>query len=339
MRVMEIRDHWSVDHIVEAQRPQPATGPTQILLRMKAATLNYRDHVLVRRGYGNRSGELPLVPVSDGVGEVVAVGAAVTRFKIGERACPAFFQDWVSGPFKDGWWRSQLGGPRDGVMQEFMAVEEHAAVRVPDFLTDLEAAALPCAAVTAWSALAVQNPVKAGDVVVVQGTGGVSLFALQFAKMQGARVIALSSSDAKLERVSALGADHLINYRVVPEWGRAVRALTDGVGADHVVEVGGAGTLAQSVRAVRGGGTVSLIGVLGGAAAEVGLGHVVTRNIRLQGITVGSRDLFEDMLRAIDLHRVRPVVDEKVYAFTGIAEAIRRLPDGGHFGKVGVVFA
>ncbi|HYH38196.1 MAG TPA: NAD(P)-dependent alcohol dehydrogenase [Azospirillum sp.] len=192
MRVMEIRGDWSVDHIVEARRPDPVPGPTQVLLRMKAATLNYRDHVLVRRGYGSRSGALPLVPVSDGVGEVVAVGAAVTRFTVGDRACPILFQDWVSGPFRDGWWRSQLGGPRDGVMQELMAVEEHAAVRAPDVLTDLEAAALPCAAVTAWSAVVAQNPVKAGDAVVVQGTGGVSLFALQFARMQGARVIALS---------------------------------------------------------------------------------------------------------------------------------------------------
>lgn len=338
MRVMEIRDDWSVDHIVKVQRPKPEPGPTQILLRMKAATLNYRDHVLVRRGYGSRSGELPLVPVSDGVGEVVAVGGAVTRFQAGDRVCPTFFQDWVSGPFRDGWWRSQLGGPRDGVMQEFMVVEEHAAVRVPALLTDLEAAALPCAAVTAWSAVVVQNPVKAGDVVLVQGTGGVSLFALQFAKMQGARVIALSSSDAKLERVKALGADDLVNYRTVPEWGRMVRELTDGVGADHVVEVGGAGTLAQSVRAVRGGGTISLIGVLGGAAANVGLGHVVTQNIRLQGVTVGNRDAFEDMLRAIESHGMHPVVDEQVYAFDDVAEAIRRLPDGGHFGKVGLVF-
>ncbi|HYG88360.1 MAG TPA: NAD(P)-dependent alcohol dehydrogenase [Azospirillum sp.] len=338
MLVMEIRDQWSVDHIVAAERPEPRPGPTQILLRMKAATLNYRDHVLVRRGYGNRSGALPLVPVSDGVGEVVAVGSAVTRFAVGDRVCPTFFQDWVSGPFKDGYWRSQLGGPRDGVLQEFMAVEQHAAVRVPGFLTDLEAAALPCAAVTAWSAMVAQNPVKAGDVVLIQGTGGVSLFALQFAKMQGARVIALSSSDAKLERVKALGADHLINYRAVPEWRRAVRDLTDGAGVDHVVEVGGAGTLAQSVRAVRGGGTISLIGVLGGTAGEFSLPHVVTQNIRLQGVTVGSRDLFEDMLRAIELHHAHPIVDDDVCTFRDVAEAIRRLPQGRHFGKVGLLF-
>ncbi|WP_207462349.1 NAD(P)-dependent alcohol dehydrogenase [Azospirillum sp. SYSU D00513] len=339
MRVMEIRDQWSVDNIVLAERAEPVPGPTQILLRMRAASLNYRDHVMVRRGYGNRSGSLPLVPLSDGVGEVVAAGAAVTRFRVGDRACPTMFQDWVSGPFKDGHWRSQLGGPRDGVMQELMAVEEQAAVRVPDFLTDLEAAALPCAAVTAWSAIVAQNPVKAGDVVLVQGTGGVSLFALQFAKMQGARVIALSSSDERLDRARALGADHLVNYRAVPEWGRAVRELTNGTGADHVVEVGGAGTLAQSVRAVRGGGTISLIGVLGGAAGEFSLPHVVTQNIRLQGVTVGNRDMFEDMLRAMEQHRMRPVIDGTVYVFTEVAAAIRDFPDGGHVGKVCVSFA
>jgi len=336
---MEIRDQWSAEHVVEAERFVPQPGPTQVLLRMKAATLNYRDHVMVRRGYGNRSGSLPLVPVSDGMGEVVAIGSAVTRFGVGDRVCPTFFQDWLSGPFKDSYWRSQLGGPRDGVLQEFMAVEQHAAVRVPAHLTDLEAAALPCAAVTAWSAVVAQNPVKAGDVVLIQGTGGVSLFALQFAKMQGARVIALSSSDAKLERVKALGADHLINYRAVPEWRKAVRDVTHGVGVDHVVEVGGAGTLAQSVRAVRGGGTISLIGVLGGAAGEFSLPHVVTQNIRLQGVTVGSRDLFEDMLRAMEHHHTRSVVDAKVYAFSEVAEAIRRLPEGQHFGKIGVVIS
>ena len=158
---------------------------------------------------------------------MVEIGGAVTRFRVGDRACPTFFQDWVTGPFKDRYWPSQLGGPRDGVLQEFMAIEQHAAVRVPSFLSDLEAASLPCAGVTAWSAIVAQNPVKAGDVVVTQGTGGVALFALKFAKLQGARVIALSSSEAKLESVKSLGADHLINYRAVPEWRKVVRDFTD----------------------------------------------------------------------------------------------------------------
>jgi NADPH:quinone reductase-like Zn-dependent oxidoreductase len=339
MRVMEIREQWSVDHIVATERGTPVLGPTQVLLRMEAASLNFRDQVMVRRGYGQRSGTLPLVPVSDGVGEVVETGSAVTRLRVGDRACPTFFQDWISGPFKDSYWPSQLGGPRDGVMQELMAVEEHAAVRVPSFLSDLEAATLPCAALTAWSAVVAQNPVKAGDVVLTQGTGGVSLFALQFAKLQGARVIAISSSDAKLERVKSLGADHLINYRAVPEWRKVVRDLTDGIGADHVVEVGGANTLAQSIRAVRGGGTISLIGVLGGAAGELSLSQVVTQNIRLQGVTVGNRDMFEGMLRAMEQHEVHPVIDGTVYEFAEVATAIRRFPDGHHVGKVCVLFS
>jgi NADPH:quinone reductase-like Zn-dependent oxidoreductase len=338
MRAMEIRGEWSVDHIVEAQRPVPRPGPTQVLLRMRAASVNYRDHVMARRGYGGRSGALPLVPVSDGVGEVVEAGSAVTRLRTGDRACPAFFQDWTAGPFRERYWTSQLGGPRDGVMQDFMAVEEEAAVPVPAHLSDLEAATLPCAALTAWSALVAQNPVKAGDTVVTQGTGGVALFALQFAKLQGARVVALSSSDLKLDMARRLGADHLVNYRAVPEWGRAVRDLTDGVGADHVVELGGAATLAQSVRAVRGGGTISLIGVLGGPAGPLSLPHVVTQNIRLQGVTVGSRDAFEDMARAIERHGLRPVLDPTVHAFADVAAAIRRLPEGRHVGKIGIAF-
>lgn len=339
MWVMEIRGDWSVDHIAKATRPEPTPGPTQILLRMKAATLNYRDHVMVHRGYGNRSGSLPLVPVSDGLGEVIATGAAVTRFKTGDRACPIFCQDWIAGPFRDHYWPSQLGGPRDGVLQEYMVVEERSAVRIPAYLSDLEAAALPCAAVTAWSAVVVQNPVKAGDTVLVQGTGGVSMFALQFAKLQGARVIVLSSSDAKLEQAKTLGADHLVNYRADPDWRKQARALTDGIGVDHVVEVGGAGTLAQSVKAVRSGGTISLIGVLSGVAGDLKLSQVVTQNIRLQGVTIGNRDMFEDMLRAMEHHHVRPVMDNRVYVPTEVAEAIRQLPAGRHVGKVGVSFS
>ncbi len=338
MRVMEIRGEWSVDNIVAAERPTPEPGRRQVLLRMAAASLNYRDHVMARRGYGNRSGTLPLVPVSDGVGEVVAVGPDTTRFRVGDRVCPTFFQDWVSGPFKDEHWVSQLGGPRDGVMQEFMLIDEHAGVLVPGFLSDLEAAALPCAGVTAWNAVAGAGGVKAGDVVLVQGTGGVALFALLFAKCQGARVIALSSSEEKLERLRGLGADHVVNYRETPDWRKVARDLTGGLGVDRVVEVGGAETLGQSLRAVRGGGTVSLIGVLSGALCNLNLGQVVTQGIRLQGVTLGSRDDFEDMNRAIALHGIRPPVDGRVHAFDEVAAAIRSIPDGRHFGKICIAF-
>jgi NADPH:quinone reductase-like Zn-dependent oxidoreductase len=283
-------------------------------------------------GYGRRGGKLPLVPCSDGAGRVVAVGPGVSRVAIGDLVCPIFGQTWWSGPFRETHWTGTLGGPRDGVMQEFMALAQDGVVRAPRHLDAVQAAALPCAAVTAWNAVVAQGRVKAGDVVVVQGTGGVALFALLFARMHGARVIATSSSDAKLERVRDMGADHVVNYRTSPDWHKVAREVTSGTGVDLVVEV--AGTLDASVRAVRASGTVALIGVLAGATAPLGLGAVVTQNIRLQGVTVGSRDLFEDMARAMELHGTRPPVDEHGFEFERVGEAIKALPAGRHFGKV-----
>jgi NADPH:quinone reductase-like Zn-dependent oxidoreductase len=332
MRVMQIEGEWSADHIRLAKRPDPNPGPGEVLLKMEAASLNYRDTVLVRRGYGRFSGELPLVPISDGAGRVVAVGEGVTRVKVGDLACPIFCQGWVSGPIRD-WHRAGvLGGPRDGVMQEFMVLSEQGIVRAPRHHDAVQAATLPCAAVTAWHAVVHEGRVKAGDVVVVQGTGGVSLFALQFAKIHGAVVIATSSSDAKLERVKAMGADHLINYKTTPDWAKSVREMTGGTGADLVVEV--AGTLDPSVRAVRMSGTVALIGVLAGAAAQLGLGPIVTQNLRLQGISTGARDLFEDMVRAIEQHRLVPAVHDQLFAFEEVGQALKNLAKGEHFGKV-----
>jgi NADPH:quinone reductase-like Zn-dependent oxidoreductase len=332
MKAMQIEGEWGAEHIRRAERPEPKPGRGEVLLRMEAASLNYRDTVVVRRGYGRWTGELPLVPVSDGAGRVVATGDGVTRVKVGDLVCPIFCQGWLSGPFRE-WHRTgTLGGPRDGVMQEYMVLSEEGVVRAPRHLDAVGAAALPCAAVTAWNAVVHQGHVKAGDVVVVQGTGGVSLFALQFAKMLGARVIATSSSEAKLERARSLGADELINYKTTPEWARAVRDLTGGVGADIVVEV--AGTLDASVRAVRMSGTVALIGVLAGPSAPLGLGPVVTQNIRLQGISTGPRDLFEDMVRAIEQHRLVPAVHDELFAFEDVGRAIQDLPSGRHFGKV-----
>lgn len=332
MKVMQIEGEWSADHIRRAERPEPKPGRGEVLLKMEAASLNFRDTVLVRRGYGRWSGELPLVPVSDGAGRVVQVGDGVTRVKVGDLVCPVFCQGWLSGPIRE-WHRTGvLGGPRDGVMQEYMVLSEEGVVRAPRHLDAVAAATLPCAAVTAWNAVVHQGHVKAGDDVVVQGTGGVSLFALQFAKLLGARVIATSSSDAKLERVKAMGADHLVNYKTTPDWAKAVRELTGGVGADLVVEV--AGTLDTSVRAVRMSGTVALIGVLAGPAPQLGLGPVVTQNIRLQGISTGPRDLFEDMVRAIEQHHLAPAIDDGLFAFEDVGKALKALPSGRHFGKV-----
>ena len=335
MKVMQIHDAWSPDSIRLAERPDPPPpGPGEVLLRMRAASLNYRDFVMASRGYGRRSGELPLVPLSDGAGEVAAVGTGVTRVGVGDLVCPIFCQGWVSGPFLEWHWPGTLGGPRDGVMQEYMVLSQEGLVKAPRHLDAVQAATLPCAAVTAWNALVAQGGIKAGDVVLVQGTGGVSLFALLFAKLHGARVLATSSSDAKIERLKAMGADHLVNYRNTPEWHKVAREVTGGLGVDLVVEVGGAGTLESSVRAVRCSGTIAVIGVLSGVAASLALGPVVTQNIRMQGVTVGSRDLFEDMVRAMELWRTTPPMDERVFAFDQVAEAIQALPAGRHFGKV-----
>jgi NADPH:quinone reductase-like Zn-dependent oxidoreductase len=263
---------------------------------------------------------------------VVAVGAGVSRVAVGDLACPIFAQTWWSGPFRETHWAGTLGGPRDGAMQQYMALSQDGVVRAPRHLDAVQAATLPCAAVTAWNAVVAQGRVKAGDVVLVQGTGGVSLFALLFARMHGARVIATSSSDAKLERVRAMGADHVVNYKTTPDWHKVAREVTNGVGVDLVVEV--AGTLDASVRAVRASGTLALIGVLAGAAAQLGLGAVVTQNIRLQGVTVGSRDLFEEMARAMEVHGTEPPVDPRLFAFDEVGAAIKTLPQGQHFGKV-----
>jgi NADPH:quinone reductase-like Zn-dependent oxidoreductase len=332
MKIMQIQDTWSPDSIRLAHRPVPEPGPGEVLLRMEAASLNYRDYVMARGGYGRRGGALPLVPCSDGAGRVEAVGSGVSRVAVGDLVCPIWAQTWLSGPFREPHWAGTLGGPRDGVMQEHMVLSQESVARAPRHLDAVQAATLPCAGVTAWNAVVAQGQVKAGDVVLAQGTGGVSLFALLFAKMHGARVLATSSSDAKLERVSAMGANHVVNYKTNPDWHRVAREVTNGLGVDLVVEV--AGTLDASVRAVRSSGTLALIGVLAGATTQLGLGPIVTQNIRLQGVTVGSRDLFEEMARAMELHGTEPPVDERLFAFEEVGEAIKALPAGQHFGKV-----
>jgi len=337
MKVIELRDAWSLDNLRVAERPQPAPGPRQVVLRMRAASLNYRDLVMCQGGYGRFAGELPLIPVSDGVGEVVAAGDAVTRVAEGDRVCPIFCQGWLGGEPTPEKLSTALGGPLDGVLAEYMAVDAESVVKVPEHLSDVQAATLPCAAITAWSALVTHGGVKTGDVVLTQGSGGVSVFALQFAKLLGAAAIVTSSSDEKLARLGDLGADHGINYRTTPAWGKAAKALTGGRGADHIVELGGAETFANSVRAVRVGGRISLIGVLSGATVELQLRHVVTQNVRLQAVTVGHREGFEAMVRAIALHRLEPVVD-RTFHFTEVRAALDHLASGRHFGKIGLTY-
>jgi NADPH:quinone reductase-like Zn-dependent oxidoreductase len=337
MKVMEMRDGWGLEHVRPGTRPERDPGPGEVLIRMAAASINYRDIVMVRRGYGSHSGALPLIPVSDGAGTVTKIGPGVTRVAVGDLVCPAFAQTWISGPMKEEHRAGMLGGPLDGVLQEAMLLPEQGVVKAPRGWSAIEAATLPCAAVTAWSAV-IGSGVKAGDVVVTQGTGGVSLFAAIFARMQGARAIVTSSSDAKLERARAFGADLGINYKTHPEWSREVRKALGGRGADLIVELGGAETLEQSLRAIRVSGTLAMIGVLSGATAPLTLGRVVTTNVRLQGVTLGSRDAFEEMVRAIDLNGAKPPVDDKRYAFDEAAEAIRAIAEGRHFGKICIEF-
>ena len=332
MRAVEIRGGFGLENLALVERPDPLPGPGQVLVRLRAAALNYRD-LLTAEGKYNPKQKLPLIPCSDGAGEVAAVGDGVTRVKPGDRVCTVFAQTWLAGRPTRERLRSTLGGPLDGTLAELAVFDQEGVVRTPEPLTDEEAATLPCAAVTAWSALVTEGGLTAGDSVLVQGTGGVSLFALQLAKILGARVIATSSSDEKLARVRDMGADETINYREVPAWGVRAKELTGGEGVDHVVEVGGAGTLQQSLLAVRFGGTISLIGNLAGTKSELLLTHVFMQKIRVQGILVGDRESFEAMNRAIALHRLRPVVD-RVFPLEEAPAAFAHMAAGDHFGKI-----
>ena len=322
-----------VDALNWKELPTPTPGPGQILVRVEAASLNYRDLVVPERGYGSYTGQLPLIPISDGVGEVIAVGAGVTRVRLGDRVCPTYFQGWIGGEPDLQRLTQSLGGPIDGTMTEVMCLSEQGVVVVPDYLSDIQAASLPCAALTAWSAVVTYGHVKAGDRVLVQGCGGVALFALQFAKSLGAHVTVISSSEERMDRATSLGADAVINYREQPEWAKATREITQGRGYDLILELGGEKTLPQSLRCVRPGGTLAMIGILSGSSVNTSLGHIITRQVRLQGVTVGHRDGMEAMLRAMAQHQIQPVTD-KVFAFEELKEAMAYLKSGAQFGKV-----
>lgn len=334
MKAVMLRETGRLE-IVE--RPEPVPGPGQVVVRVRAASLNYRDLLTVKGGYGSMV-KPPFVPLSDGAGEIAAIGPGVTRVRVGDRVMGNFFQTWLSGAAhrqrpRNAAGMGSLGGPLDGALQQMMLLSEDGVVKLADHLSFEEGAALPCAGLTAWSAVVTQSVAEPGDTVLTQGTGGVSLFALLFSKARGCRVIATSSSPEKIARLRAAGADATIDYRAEPDWGRAARALNGGEGVDQVVEVGGAGTLAQSVKAVRFGGTISTIGVLDGAKGEVNVALLVMNNIRLQGVTVGSRDEAEQMMRAVTLHRIVPPVD-RVFDFEDHAAAMQWMAAGRHFGKV-----
>jgi NADPH:quinone reductase-like Zn-dependent oxidoreductase len=318
------------DNLVEQQRCIPTPGPSQVLVRMKAASLNYRDLKIVNGTY-NPPPVKPIVPLSDGAGDIVEVGSGVSRFKVGERALPIYMEGWYSGPMdpdRKGW--KSRAGDIDGTAIEYSLFDEADVVHIPDSLSYEEAACLPCAGVTAWHALVSVGQIKAGDTVLIMGSGGVSIAGLQIAKMSGARVIATSSCDDKLNRLMALGASDGINYAKEPNWGNAVRKLTGGRGVDHVLEVGGVNTLAQSIRATKDGGRIENVGNLTGKFLSDG---VVERGIAVTLIAVGSRQMTEDLMRAIDLHAQKPLIDSR-FPISELKQALRYLEAGKHFGKV-----
>lgn len=331
MRVFEIRDEFGIDNLKLAERPEAALQPGQTRVRVKATSLNYRDLMTVKHG-GARGARLPLIPLSDGAGEVVEVGPGVSRVQPGDRVMGIFMQTWLAGEPTQAHTQSALGGAIDGMLAEQVVLHEDGLVHVPDYLSYEEAATLPCAALTAWQGLMTKGGMQAGDTILVLGTGGVSIFALQFAAIAGAKTIITSSSDAKLERAKQLGAAECINYKATPDWERRVLELTDGVGVDHVVEVGGVGTLEKSLQAVRIGGTVSLIGVLTGAGTMDPMA-ILRKSIRMQGIYVGSRAMFEAMNRAMSLHKLRPVID-RAFPFEESREALSYMESAAHFGKI-----
>ncbi len=330
MKAFELRQ-FGIDNLTLAEREIPVPKADEVLVKIHAACLNYRDLRMVEGTY-NPKLKMPIVPFSDGAGEVVGAGESVTRFKTGDRVCPIFMQGWIDGEVTYEKARTALGGDLDGVLRPYAVFNEQGVVKFPEHLSYEEAATLPCAAVTVWHALAVSGNLKAGDTVLTLGTGGVSIFALQLAKALGAKVIVTSSSDEKLARAEQLGADITINYKTHEDWDSVVKEITEKRGVDHVIEVGGAGTLQRSLNSTKMGGHIALIGVVAGKG-EFNPISIFMKLLKLQGIFVGSRRMFEDMNAAITLNKLKPVID-KVFEFEQAPEALRYMESGAHFGKI-----
>jgi len=330
MKAWEIQSPGGIDSLAITEHPTPKPGFGQVCVRIMASSINNRDLSTILNPQV-RNVPWGRVPNSDAAGEVVSVGEGVSRFGVGDRVAGCFFGDWTSGPISSQIMSSALGGPQDGVLAEEVVFFESGLVMIPDYLSWQQAATLPCAALTAWRALVESGGVKAGDNVLLLGTGGVSLFALQFAKMHGARVILTSSSDEKLQKASALGADQVINYRKEPHWNEAVLEHTRGLGVDHVVEVGGSGTLAKSIDSTRVGGHIAFIGVLD--TSELDITGLMRKSIRLQGMYVGSRSLFLEMNNALDFHKISPVID-RTFTFDQAPAAYQYMQQARHFGKI-----
>jgi NADPH:quinone reductase-like Zn-dependent oxidoreductase len=337
VRCYELQGPGGIDALALVDKPIPQAGKGELLVRLTAASLNYRDLLTVKGGYGSRQ-KFPLVPCSDGAGVVEAVGDGVRGFAIGDRVVGSFFEGWLGGEPSEARMRSALGGAVDGTLSEYRIFRADAVVKTPVHLTDIEAATLPCAGLTAWSAVVKLGNIKPGQTVLTQGSGGVSIFALQIAKLCGARVIATSSSEAKMARLTELGADVTLNYKAAPDWGKRAREIT-GHGVDLVVEVGGVGTLNESIRATRIGGSIAFIGVLAGPPpAELRLPLMVMQQQRLQGVTVGSVEDLQAFCDALALHATKPVID-RVFPFDQVKQAFHHMTSGAHFGKVAIAIS
>jgi len=330
MKVASIKKPGGLENITIEERAKPEPGPGELLVRIRASSLNYHDFVVALGGIPTPDGRILM---SDGAGEVEAVGAGVTAYKTGDKVLGLFFPNWQSGGPQMGGFSTVPGDGADGFAAEYVAMPETAFTRMPVGYSFEEAATLPCAALTAWRGMFVEGNVKPGDWVLTQGTGGVSIFALQFAKAAGARVIATSSSNEKLEKLKTLGADHVINYKETPEWGKAALELTGGRGVDEVVEIGGPGTLTQSITACRIGGHISLIGVLTGVSGEVPTAMFFSKNLTMSGITVGSRAHQEDMIAAIDASGIKPLISD-TFPLDQLAVAFGHQAAQKHFGKI-----
>jgi NADPH:quinone reductase-like Zn-dependent oxidoreductase len=321
-----------IEALTRVDLPEPKPQHRQVLVKVGACSLNFRDLGIVRGTY-----RMPVrdkvVPLSDGAGEVIEVGAGVTRVKAGDKVASCFFQRWPGGEPSQNVQASALGGSIDGMLAEYVVLEEDGVVKIPTHLSVEEGATLPCAAVTAWHAMVQHAKLIAGQTVLLQGTGGVSIFGLQFAHAMGVIAVVTSSSDEKLKRATALGATHAINYKTTPDWEKAAVAFTGGRGVDHVVEVGGAGTLARSFGAIRIGGKISMIGGLSGAATELNPGLIFGKRANVQGISVGSTEMFEAMNAAIAANKIKPVIDRE-FSFDEAQSAYKHMASGAHFGKI-----
>jgi NADPH:quinone reductase-like Zn-dependent oxidoreductase len=337
MKAYEV-ENFGIDNLRVVDRPLPEPGHGEVQVRLRAASLNYRDLMVVSGTYNPRM-KVPAVPFSDGAGEVTAIGDGVEKWKIGDRVMPIFAQRWFDGSSSEEKRRTSLGAGAqwDGVLCEFGTFSQESVVRIPEHLSFEEAATLPCAALTAWHALIESGSLRPGDTVATLGTGGVSIFAVQFAKMAGARVYSTTGNEEKRGRLAELGSGDTINYKTREDWDAAILERTDKTGVDHVIEVGGAATLPRSIRAVRIGGHIALIGALTGGAGFDPV-SVFMKAVRLQGIFVGSKRMFKEMNRAVEANKLRPVIDS-VFEFDQVKEALRHMESGSHFGKIVVRIA